>query len=210
LAGLINALKVKKLAVPESRVVINGAGAAGTAIAHMLRDYSFPDLVVCDSQGIVSSDRADLNAPKRELAAETNPRKLSGGLAEALLGADIFIGVSVAGALKPELIRSMRPQPIIFALANPTPEIMPLDAKAAGALVVATGRSDFPNQLNNVLAFPGIFRGALDHGVRRIENSMLLQAAKNLAALVPEPTIDQILPDPFNREVPKAVASAIK
>lgn len=210
LAGLINALKVKKTEPKDARVVVNGAGAAGTAIAELLRDFGFADITVCDSKGIVSRDRADLNESKKELAAWTNPRDLRGGLTEAIAGADVFVGVSVADALKPEMVRSMRPDPIVFAMANPKPEIMPDAAKAAGALVVATGRSDFPNQVNNVLVFPGVFRGALDHGVKRIENRMLVQAARNLAACVPVPRADLILPDPFDPHIVPAVADAIR
>jgi len=209
LAALINALKVKGLAAAQARVVVNGAGAAGTAVAKMLLAYGFADVIVCDSRGIVSRGRADLNPSKRSLAELTNPRSLKGDLAAALKNADIFIGVSVKNALKPELVLLMNPGPIIFAMANPTPEIMPDDAKAAGALVVATGRSDFPNQVNNVLAFPGIFRGALDHGVKRIEDRMLLEAAKNLAACVAAPDAEHILPDPFDRRIVERVAEAI-
>lgn len=210
LAGLINALKVRGSLVKTMHVVVNGAGAAGTAITYMLSRYGFQDIVVCDSHGIVESSRADLNPEKRALAAATNPRGVTGTLADALVGADIFVGVSVKDALPPDLVRTMAPRPIIFAMANPHPEILPDAAKAAGAFIVATGRSDFPNQVNNVLAFPGIFRGALDHGVTRIEDAMLIQAAENLAACVPAPTVDLILPDPFDPKIVPAVASAIR
>ncbi len=210
LAGLINALKVRGLAAVEARVVVSGAGAAGTAVAELLLAYGFADVTVCDSRGVVSRGRADLNAPKRALAERTNPRDVEGGLAEALRGADVFIGVSVQGALTADLVRTMNPGPIVFAMANPEPEILPGEAQAAGASVVATGRSDFPNQVNNVLAFPGIFRGALDHGVRRFETSMLLRAAENLAACVEEPSAEHILPDPFDPRVVPAVAAAIR
>jgi malate dehydrogenase (oxaloacetate-decarboxylating) len=210
LAALINALKVKSLEAKSARVVLSGAGAAGTAITKMLLAYGFADVVVCDSRGIVSHDRADLNTSKKALADITNPSSLSGGLSDALKGADIFIGVSAPGVLKPEMVRQMNPKPIIFALANPVPEIMPEEAHAAGAYVVATGRSDFPNQVNNVLVFPGVFRGALAHGVKRLEKSMLVQAAKNLAACVTSPDATHILPDPFDPEVAKRVADAIR
>jgi malate dehydrogenase (oxaloacetate-decarboxylating) len=210
LAALINALKVKGLEAQTARVVLSGAGAAGTSVTKMLLAYGFVDVSVCDSRGIMSRDRADLNPSKKALVEVTNPRSLSGGLADALKGADIFIGVSAPGVLKPEMIREMSPKPIVFALANPVPEIMPDEAKAAGAYVVATGRSDFPNQVNNVLVFPGVFRGALAHGVKRIEKSMLVQAAKNLAACVPNPDATHILPDPFDPEVAQQVADAIR
>ncbi len=210
LAGLTNALRVKGASARDIRVVINGAGAAGTAIAELLRDAGYQDLTVCDSHGVVSRDRADLNEPKRDLAAWTNPRSLHGTLAEAIIDADVFIGVSVRDALTQDMVRSMRPNPIVFAMANPVPELMPDLAKAAGALVVATGRSDFPNQVNNVLAFPGIFRGALDHGVRCITSALLVEAARRLAACVPSPTADKILPDPFDPQVSAAVADAIR
>ncbi|MBN1584809.1 NADP-dependent malic enzyme [Candidatus Uhrbacteria bacterium] len=210
LAGLTNALKVKGRTPDGVRVVVNGAGAAGTAIVRMLSECGFGDIVVCDRQGIISRERVDLNPYKRMLSDATNPRGLSGDLARALVGADIFIGVSAGGVLKPDMVRAMAPEPVIFAMANPTPEIMPEEAKAAGALIVATGRSDFPNQVNNVLAFPGIFRGALDNGVRRIGNAMLVRAAQNLAFCVPEPGPERILPDPLDREVAGWVASAIR
>jgi malate dehydrogenase (oxaloacetate-decarboxylating) len=210
LAGLINALKIKNLPASAAHVVVNGAGAAGTAVTKMLLAYGFTDVTVCDSRGIVSRGRADLNPSKVPLAAMTNPRGLTGDLSAALRQADIFIGVSAKDVLKPAMVRQMNPDPVIFAMANPTPEIMPDDAKAAGALVVATGRSDFPNQVNNVLAFPGIFRGALDHGVTRIETRMLIQAAKNLAECVSNPDPTHILPDPFDRRVVSRIAEAIK
>lgn len=209
LAGLINALKLRGSEVAATRVVVNGAGAAGTAIAKLLLGYGFQDIVACDSHGIVENSRPDLNDEKRTLSVITNPRGLVGGLAEAMKGADVFVGVSKAGALPAELISTMNARPIIFALANPTPEIMPGEAKAAGAFIVATGRSDFANQLNNVLAFPGIFRGALDNGVRAIEDAMLVKAAEAIAACVPTPTVECIMPSPFDRSVAKAVAATI-
>ncbi len=210
LAGLINALKIKKLDRGAARAVINGAGAAGTAVARLLGEYGFRDISVCDRTGVVNAGRSDLNPSKRRLAETTNPRGLAGDLSAALRGADIFIGVSAKDALKPEMVRLMNPEPIIFAMANPSPEIMPDAARSAGALIVATGRSDFPNQVNNVLAFPGIFRGALDHGVKRIGSSMLIRAAENLAACVAEPAPDRILPDPLDKGIVGKVASAIR
>jgi malate dehydrogenase (oxaloacetate-decarboxylating) len=210
LAALINALKVKGTEAKAMRVVLSGAGAAGTAVAKMILAYGFEDIVVCDTKGVISRDRTDLNPSKKSLAEITNPRSVSGDLAAALKGADIFIGVSAPGVLTAEMVRQMNPRPIIFALANPVPEIMPDEAKAAGAFVVATGRSDFPNQVNNSVGFPGIFRGALDHGVKRLEKPMLVQAAKNLAACVPNPDATHILPDPFDPEVAKRVADAIR
>ena len=210
LAALINALKLSGLEKERARLVINGAGAAGDAISRLLLNYGFKDLVVVDSKGIVSKSREDLNSAKIELANSTNPRGLGGELAEALVGAHIFIGVSAPGILSEEMIKTMSEKPIVFALANPIPEIMPDLAKKAGAYIVATGRSDFLNQINNVLAFPGIFRGALDNKVQDINDSMLVQAAINLAALVEDLSVDKILPDPFDKRVVWAVAGAIK
>ncbi len=210
LAALINALTLRDITAAETRVVISGAGAAGTAIAELLLAYGVQNIIVCDSKGIISIDRTDLNEEKISLAKITNAEKLSGGLAEALRGAHVFIGVSAAGALSASLIPTMAERPIIMAMANPVPEIMPDEALAAGAFIVATGRSDFPNQINNVLAFPGIFRGALDHRVRDITNAMLVQAAKNIAACVANPTTEEIIPSAFDMSVVPAVAIAIK
>jgi malate dehydrogenase (oxaloacetate-decarboxylating) len=209
LAALINALRVRGNAIDEVRIVVNGAGAAGTAIADLLVEYGVKDIIVCDSQGIIVNTRTDLNEDKKQLVAHTNKRNLSGTLADALVDADIFIGVSKGNLLTPEMIGKMHAQPIIFALANPTPEIMPDIAKDAGAYIVASGRSDFPNQINNVLVFPGIFRGALDKGVRKITTPMLLRAALNLAHTIPNPTPEKILPNVFEEGVMEAVASAI-
>jgi malate dehydrogenase (oxaloacetate-decarboxylating) len=210
LAGLINALKLRGLDKAEARVVVNGAGAAGTAITKLLLGYGFEHIVVCDSQGIISESRTDLNPEKQELIELTKPGALTGGLAEAMAGAHVFIGVSKADALSAEVMKTMAERPIIFAMANPTPEIMPEEALAAGAFIVATGRSDYPNQANNVLAFPGIFRGALDNRVKQITPVMLVKAAENLAATVTEPTVERILPSAFDAGVTEAVASAIK
>jgi len=210
LSALINALKLSGLEKEKARLVINGAGAAGDAVSRLLLSYGFKDLIVVDSKGTISKNRQDLNSAKIELANLTNPRNIEGALAEALVGANIFIGVSAPGVLSEEMIKTMSEKPIVFALANPVPEIMPDLAKNAGAYIVATGRSDFPNQINNVLAFPGIFRGALDNKVKDINDRMLVQAAVNLAALVEDLGVDKILPDPFDERVAPAVAGAIK
>lgn len=209
LAGLINALEVRELKAADARIVINGAGAAGTAVAELLGEYGFKNIIVCDSKGIISLDRTDLSDEKKMIAGTTNPEARSGGLADALVGAHIFIGVSVAGALPATHISTMADRPIIIAMANPTPEIMPDEARAAGAFIVATGRSDFQNQLNNALVFPGVFRGALDNHVREITNTMLIQAAKNLAACVETPTPEKIIPALSDPRAAAAVASAI-
>jgi len=210
LAGLINACKVTKRKLVESRVVISGAGAAGTAVAKLIKLYGAGDIVMLDSAGIISQGRTDLNNEKKELLSLTNKDNITGGLNEAIRGADIFIGVSKPGLLTPEHIKTMRPQAIVFAMANPVPEIMPDIALKAGATVVATGRSDYPNQINNVLGFPGIFRGALDNNVRDITDAMLVRAAVKLASLVKKPTAVNIIPSPFDKKVVKAVASCIK
>ncbi|MEK7649308.1 MAG: NADP-dependent malic enzyme [Patescibacteria group bacterium] len=209
LAGLLNALKVVKKKLHTVRIVLSGAGAAGSAIADILLKKGVGDIVMVDSKGIVSLSRSDLDSHKLELAARTNVRKLQGGLAEAFVGADVAIGVSKAGLFTEAHIRSMNAEPIIFAMANPTPEIMPREALRAGAAIIATGRSDFPNQVNNALVFPGLFRGALDHGVRRVTDAMFIRAAEKLAALVPHPTRERIVPSIFDTRVVKAVSSAI-
>jgi malate dehydrogenase (oxaloacetate-decarboxylating) len=210
LAGLINALKLLGRGKTEVKIVINGAGAAGIAITKLLLEYGFNHITVCDSHGAILSGRLGLNSSKAEIAAVTNHEKESGSLAEVLPGTDVFIGVSKAGLLTADMIKTMNPEPIIFALANPVPEIMPAEAKASGAAIVATGRSDFPNQLNNVLAFPGIFRGALDHNVKQITSRMLLRAAENLAACVTNLAADFIISDPFDPKVAQQVAAAIR
>ncbi len=211
LAGLINSLKVKtELTKSNAKIVINGAGAAGTAITKLLMLYGFENIVVCDSKGILNSNRTDLNSEKQELVTMTNKNNISGNLSNAVQNSDIFIGVSKGKVLTTDMVKSMNTNPIIFALANPEPEIMPDLAKEAGALIVATGRSDFPNQINNVLAFPGIFRGALDNNIVQITPQMLLQAAQNLADHVSDVSADKILPDALDKTVVKTVASAIK
>lgn len=210
LAALINALKVRGSDAMALRVVVSGSGAAGTAVAKMLVAYGVGDVIVCDSVGALYANRADLNTSKKELAAMTNKKGALGNLADIMKGADVFIGVSAPNIVSGDMVQSMAPRPIVFALANPVPEIMPDVAKAAGAFVVATGRSDFPNQINNVLAFPGIFRGALDNKVRHITDAMLVGAAITLAGLVPDPTQEKILPDPFDKAIVPAVANAIR
>lgn len=210
LAGLISAIKLAGLEKEKAKVVVSGAGAAGVAVTKMLLNYGFADIVVCDSQGALNERRNDLINEKKELSMTTNPRNVSGTLAEVVRGADVFIGVSRAGVLTEEMVRSMSDKPIIFAMANPVPEIMPDIAKKAGAFIVATGRSDFPNQVNNILAFPGIFRGALDNGIKQFNESMFLKAAENLASLVKNPNVENILPSVFEKGVAEAVAEAIK
>jgi len=209
LSGIINALKITKKEKESVKIVINGLGAAGTAIVKLLLLYGIQNIVVCDSRGIISKNRDDLNAQKTEILHLTNAEHISGTLTEALKNTDTFIGVSAPGVLTPEMIGEMNPDPIIFALANPTPEIMPELAHEAGAKIVATGRSDYPNQLNNVLVFPGIFKGALRNKVTKITDTMKIRAAENLAGCVPNPTPEKIIPHPFDDGVVEAVATAI-
>ena len=210
LAALINALALKKEKKENVSILVNGAGAAGTAIARLLLKYGFGDVVVCDSKGAIHSDRPDLNPEKKALADITSRSERKGELAQVIAGTDIFIGVSKAHVLTEEMVRSMNPQPVILALANPVPEIMPDAAKAAGAFIIATGRSDFPNQVNNVLAFPGIFRGALDNGVRQFTDQLFIDAAERLASSVKDPSPEKILPNVFDEGVAAAVAQAMK
>ncbi len=208
LAGHLNALKVVKKKIESARIVISGAGAAGTAIARLLKAAGARHIIVLDSKGIIDASRQE--AHKKELASFTNPGHMKGGLREALLGADVLLGVSGPGLAKAADIRLMAKDAIVFAMANPTPEIMPDEAKKGGARVIGTGRSDFPNQINNSLAFPGIFRGALDHKVTRITDAMKLRAAKAIAALVQRPTPEKIVPDMFDKRVAQAVAKVIR
>jgi malate dehydrogenase (oxaloacetate-decarboxylating) len=210
LAGMLNAAKVVEKDFKKLKIVISGAGAAGTAVAKLLHAAGVKDIILLDRSGAIHSDRADLNAHKAELAALTNPRKLAGSLAEAMQGADAFIGVSGKGLLKAEHVALMAPRGIVFALANPDPEILPDVAWNAGAEVIATGRSDYPNQINNALVFPGIFRGALDKGVSKITEATKLRAARALAALVLKPTAAKIIPDLLDKRVVKAVAGAVR
>jgi len=210
LAGLLNALKVVKKKLETARIVIAGAGAAGTATAHLLRKAGAKHVVMLDSKGIIGIHRNDLTRHKTELAGFTNPDDRQGGLQVALKGADVLIGVSGPGLATAADIKLMAKDSIVFALANPTPEIMPDEAKRGGARVIATGRSDFPNQVNNSLAFPGIFRGALDNKVRKITDEMKLKAAKAIAGLIKKPTAEKILPDMFDKRVAPAVAKVIR
>lgn len=218
LAGLINAAKLTGREFGELRVVISGAGAAGVAIAKILHDYSqklYPNgtagarIFAVDSKGIISADRTDLNESKKILLNFTNKSGVSGKLEDVLSGADVFIGVSKGGLLTAEMVKTMAEDPIVFALANPEPEIMPDIAKQAGAAVVATGRSDFPNQVNNAIAFPGIFRGALDNKVIKITDQHKMAAAETIASLVETPTVDEIIPSVFDERLVPAIAKKI-
>jgi malate dehydrogenase (oxaloacetate-decarboxylating) len=211
-AGLTNALKVVQKSLHECKVVINGAGAAGIAIAKLLLSMGVGDIILCDSKGAIYENRPyGMNAMKEALAKQTNRGCAQGTLKDVIKGADIFIGVSVAGALTPEMVRSMNDNAIVFALANPVPEIMPDEAKAAGAAVVATGRSDLPNQVNNVLAFPGVFKGALRVRASEINEEMKLAAVSAIADLIEpeELTNDYVIPNPFDKRVVEAVAEAV-
>lgn len=208
LAALINAAKVTGRSLSNCKIVISGAGAAGVGVARLLHEYAAPEIIVVDSKGILQQSRHDLTKEKVLLMSYSSASG-PGDLRKALQGADIFIGLSKAGVLNKDFIAEMARDPIIFALANPVPEIMPDQAKAAGAAVVATGRSDFPNQVNNSLGFPGIFRGALDNKVTKITDDHKLAAAEALAALVSHPTVDKIIPGAFDPGVVQAVASAI-
>jgi malate dehydrogenase (oxaloacetate-decarboxylating) len=211
-AGLLNALKLVDKKIEEIRVVVNGAGAAGVAIVKLLLHMGVKDVILCDTKGIIYEGRSfGMNLFKEEMARITNHEQKQGTLADALVGADVFVGVSAAGAVTKEMVRSMNHHPIIFAMANPVPEIMPEDAKEAGALVVGTGRSDFPNQVNNVLAFPGIFRGALDVHAKEINEEMKLAAVHAIAGLIADEDLhaDYVIPDPFDHRVAAHVAAAV-
>ena len=212
LAGIINSLKVVGKKKEDCRIVINGAGSAGIAIAKLLLTYGFPKVTICDTTGIISKNRTNLNWIKKEMAEVTNLEGLDGSLADAMKGADIFVGVSAPGVVTAEMVKSMNRDAIIFALANPVPEIMPDIAKAAGAKVVGTGRSDFPNQVNNVVAFPGIFKGALEGRAPQITEEMKLAAALAIASLVPDEELseDNVMPEAFNPKVADLVAEAVK
>ena len=211
LAAMINALKLTGRKLDEIRVVTSGAGAAGIAIIRLLIAMGLKDVILCDRKGAIYQGREGLNAEKEEMAAITNKNCLKGSLADVLKGADVFIGVSAPGCVTPEMVKSMAPDPILFPMAKPVPEIMPDLAKAAGAAVVGTGRSDFPNQINNVLAFPGIFRGALDVRARDINDDMKIAAAQAIAAFVTEEQLsaDYIIPSALDRSVAQAVAKAV-
>ncbi len=213
LAGLTNALKLVKKNLPEIRIVVNGAGAAATAITKLLISAGAVDVTLCDRSGAIYDGRQDhMNAAKQEIASITNPAKRQGKLADVLQGADVFIGVSAPKMVTTEMVKTMNRDAIIFACANPTPEIFPEEAKAGGAAVVSTGRSDYPNQINNVLAFPGIFRGALDCRASDINDAMKIAAAKALAGLISDEELsaDYIIPAAFDPRVRDAVANAVK
>ena len=209
LSGLINAMKVVDKELSKTKIVIIGAGAAGTAIIKLLHLYAAPQIIAVDSKGIISTSRTDLNAEKQALIEYIDASQ-TGSLDNAITDADIFIGVSRPGLLNANHINSMAQNPVIFALANPTPEIMPDVAKQAGAAVVATGRSDFANQVNNALAFPGIFRGALDNGVHKITDEHKIAAAKAIAGLVENPTADMVIPDVFDDRLVPTIARVIR
>lgn len=212
LAGIINALKVTGKKKEECKVVINGAGSAGVAITKLLLTYGFKNITMCDKSGILSSDSEGLNWMQKKMTEVTNLENASGTLADALRGADIFVGVSAPNIVTPEMVSSMNKDAILFAMANPVPEIMPDVAKAAGAKVVGTGRSDFPNQVNNVIAFPGIFRGALEAHATQITEEMKLAAAEALAALVSDEELNEdfIMPEAFDPRVAEVVSEAVK
>ena len=212
LAGVINALKVVGKRKEDCRVVVNGAGSAGVAITKLLLTYGFPNIIMCDKAGIVSKDTEGLNWMQKKMTEVTNLNNETGFLADALKGADIFIGVSAPNIVTPEMVASMNHDSILFAMANPVPEIMPDVAKAAGARVVGTGRSDFPNQVNNVVAFPGIFKGALEGRATQITEEMKLAAAEAIAGLVPADKLsdDNIMPEAFDPQVAEVVSNAVK
>ena len=212
LAGIINALKVVGKQKENCKVVVNGAGSAGVAITRLLLTYGFTNVIMCDKVGIVDTTTKGLNWMQEKMAKITNPNHETGSLADALKGADIFVGVSAPNIVTPEMVASMAKDSILFAMANPVPEIMPDVAKAAGAKVVGTGRSDFPNQVNNVVAFPGIFKGALEGRATQITEEMKLAAANAIAGLVPDDELneDNIMPEAFNPKVAELVAEAVK
>lgn len=212
LAGIINALKVVHKQKENCKVVVNGAGSAGVAITKLLLTYGFVNVIMCDKVGILSTTTEGLNWMQEKMAAITNPNNETGSLADALQNADIFVGVSAPNIVTPEMVKSMAPDSILFAMANPTPEIMPDIAKAAGARVVGTGRSDFPNQVNNVVAFPGIFKGALEGRATQITEEMKLAAANAIAGLVPDIELNEnnIMPEAFDPRVAELVAEAVK
>lgn len=211
MAAMLNALKLVGKELSQISVVVNGAGAAGIACTKLLMSMGLKDVVLCDRQGAIYQGREGLNSVKAEMAAITNPSCKKGSLADMMKGADVFMGVSAPNVVTKEMVRSMNRDAIVFAMANPTPEIFPQDALEAGAKVVGTGRSDFPNQINNVLAFPGIFRGALDARASEINDEMKIAAAQAIASLIkPEELSPEfIIPNPFNKEVAPAVAKAV-
>jgi malate dehydrogenase (oxaloacetate-decarboxylating) len=210
LAGLLNALKVVGKDIADVKVVMSGAGAGGMGIANLLLDAGVTKMAMVDSRGMIAQGRERMNPYKNELAARINPEAETGTLADALVGADVFVGVSQPGLVTPEMVQSMNDGAIIFALSNPVPEIMPEEARVGGATVIATGRSDFPNQVNNALAFPGIFKGVLESRSKKITREMLVAAAHALSKMVPEPTADQIMPSPFAPGLADVIAEAVQ
>jgi len=212
LAATINALKITGKKKEECKVVVNGAGAAGTAITKLLLRYGFKDIIMCDSKGIIDGEKPGTAEYKKEVDKITNPRKVRGSLADAMAGSDIFIGVSAPDVVSADMVASMNKDSIVFAMANPVPEIMPDVAKEAGARIVGTGRSDFPNQINNVVAFPGIFKGALEGRAEQITEEMKVAAAEAIAGLVKPEELkeDYIMPEAFNPDVAERVAAAVK
>lgn len=209
LAALINSAKLADKDIKKLRVVVSGAGAAGIAIANLFYEFGIKDIVILDSKGILSKDRADLNIYKKE-TLKTNKRNVRGNLKDALQGADVFVGVSKPGILKKSMIKLMNDKPIIFAMANPVPEIMPDKAYEAGAFIVGTGRSDFANQINNAIVFPGLFRGVFDAGIKKIDSKLKLKVAKAIASVVKKPSKENIIPDIFDKNLVKAIVKAIK
>lgn len=209
LAAMINAMRITGREMKEIKVVINGTGAAGVAIIKLLIECGVSEVIMVDTQGTIYEGRENLTPIKKEMASMTNRKNLKGNLSDAIKDADVFIGVSAPGVLTKDMVKSMNTDPIIFAMANPIPEIMPDEAEEAGAFIIATGRSDFPNQINNVLAFPGLFRGILDARARNFTRPMYVAAATAIADMVENPGPTEIIPDPFNPEVPKVVAQAV-
>lgn len=210
LAGLYNALKLAHKKIAEVRIVINGSGAAGTAITKLIHAAGGRNFILLDSKGILNSGRSDLNDEKKDLIRDVGALDVEGGLVEAMRDADVFIGVSRGGIVNKDMVASMAPQSIVFAMANPTPEIFPSDAKEAGAFIVGSGRSDFPNQVNNVLVFPGFFRGLLDGRIKQVAEDMKLRAAQALADYVTEPHPEKIIPDALDKNVAAVVAAAVR
>lgn len=210
LAGMFNACKLTGRKLKDLKVVINGAGAAGVAIVKLLFEAGVKEVIMCDSRGIIHQDRTDLNDTKKKMSKLTNKSGVTGNLEDAVKNSDVFIGVSAPGVLTKDMIKTMTEDPIIFAMANPIPEIMPHEAKEAGAGIVATGRSDFANQINNVLAFPGLFRGALDARTNNLTSAMFIEVAKAIADSVENLNAEMIIPSPFDPRVPERVAEAVR
>jgi malate dehydrogenase (oxaloacetate-decarboxylating) len=210
LAGIFNACKLTGRKLKDLKVVINGAGAAGVAIVKLLFEAGVKEVIMCDSRGIIHKDRTDLNDTKKKMSKITNKSGVKGDLEDAIKNSDVFIGVSAPGVLTKDMIKSMTKDPIIFAMANPVPEIMPDEAKEAGAGIVATGRSDFANQINNVLAFPGLFRGALDARTNNLTTAMFIEVARAIADSVEDVSEEKIIPSPFDERVPERVAEAVR